>query len=1455
MASGSDSPGGQRTSDGSPRPSLGGRETLGKYQIVRQLGAGGMGTVYLAVDSQLKRTIALKVLPKERTENDTLVRRFEAESQAAAQLKHENIVTVYDAGRIDGHLYIALEFVEGTDVHELVAKRGPLPLKRSVNYVKQIAHALEHLHKRGFVHRDIKPSNILVTREGLAKLTDMGLARAVDESLESNITREGTTVGTVDYMAPEQARDSQSADIRSDIYSLGCTWYQMLTGEPPFPTGSVTNKLYSHISKPRPDPRALNRSIPEEVVAILHRMMARKADDRYQTPNELLEDIANMGSGNKRIDELLNGDDESPGETATPNYGAPTPLPARQAPHRAAPQARHAESEPASDPTPHPERRLPARRGQPAQDDSTSGSRRATDGSSAHSAAAAHAGPTGEKHAGSDAPVFAIDVPVDPRTHAGRHPAFGHSHACVEFRRRGAGHTGPRLRRANESPAAQSAPSQSAPGQRRMPARRPLAVNEEPVQGAAAEGIGVSVDWKSLGVKGGAVAGGILLLGICVWLGVSWKGSGSGRHDGNSAATPFRAAANQLPAEVEKDVDEAPKVDGKTPAKADPKGLKKNPGLLVDLKKAADSKATDALVLGRPDERQNFPSWISELWNPTALPAKGASSLATITVGRVGSDRATAPSLAAAIESLPAQGGLIELRGRGPFLLPAIKIANRGRVVIAAASARSGVAGGPSDAASAEKIAANEPGPVIVLVPVPGTATESGLAAIETSLTLYGVNIVAFADQFPGDSPLRLVEARSADLILQKCSFTLVGRRNGSTIACSVSNIASETALLRPVRMLVDRTLIRGKDCAALEVDLPSVDLLAINSLFVTGKAPAISLTTGSSQVPQAAKAAGATRNLRVFSCTTCTNDAAVSLRLGPGVTPPGTRFHVLNSVFGAIFDPQGLAMIGLGDWPVRPLGANNRLAFENLTWVTDSFVARGWKNLVQSDKNSLGTKDASKWAAYWGEPRATIDDEPASFANVTDFAAVEPTQFKWEEAAGRSSTAGGASPAGCDVGLVAAASSDSIARARAFSTLPALPPALAKLAAETSNVHEINLDNPNRENLAKYINKAADWKSGTRFVVRGTGKKVCGPIHVSKRSLTIEFVDPAPLLTFEDTKNEVRDHSGFISVTAGGSIQIVNANFRVGSTAKRSPHWLLDIKDGNFSIRDSSIDGPSVDRPGYEGLIHFNSTRPADAGKEPETSCGEIRNSFLRTSKVALSGDLVARNLIVENSVLAANGRVFDLRVPIAVANVSMIDLATSTLAAGEEYFHFDMLAGSGAASKPAPSVRIIADETVFGPPVQAGTKPDEKRPLLISGVPPESIASIVEWWEYACAYSNLIGLPNAGGSRSRREPLADWKQIAGAEHVVRSLAGPNAVLLHRDLPAAKELAQGDFTLKSVAEAATWSDMGTAIGAILAAKSPVPAAAGLPPKSKSSAARKAGSGAKAPSKPQPTGL
>ncbi|MCA9054905.1 MAG: serine/threonine protein kinase, partial [Planctomycetaceae bacterium] len=226
---------------------------LGKYQIERRLGAGGMGAVFLAHDTDLKRTVALKVLPKDRKENPTLVKRFKAEAQAVAQLQHPNVVSIFETGEIQGFPYLALEFVDGQDLQTRIEKRGPLPPKRSLKIMRQVVDALQHAYEKNIVHRDIKPSNLLVQPDGTAKITDFGLARSVDETLDTSITRAGTTVGTIDYISPEQACNSKAADIRSDIYSLGCTWYHMLTGEPPFPEGNIQNKLQGHMTAPPPN--------------------------------------------------------------------------------------------------------------------------------------------------------------------------------------------------------------------------------------------------------------------------------------------------------------------------------------------------------------------------------------------------------------------------------------------------------------------------------------------------------------------------------------------------------------------------------------------------------------------------------------------------------------------------------------------------------------------------------------------------------------------------------------------------------------------------------------------------------------------------------------------------------------------------------------------------------------------------------------------------------------------------------------------------------------------------------------------------------------------------------------------------------------------------------------------------------------------------------------------------
>ncbi|WP_437201087.1 serine/threonine-protein kinase [Planctomicrobium sp. SH664] len=321
-----------------PKPgtaaSPGALRQLGKYRIERQLGIGGMGIVYLAVDDDLKRTVALKVLAKDRATNPTLVRRFKAEGQAAAVLQHKNIVNVYESGQADGYLFLALEYVDGVDVLEWMRKRGVLSVKRSLEIVRQVAEALQHAYEKNIVHRDIKPSNLMIARDGTVKVTDMGLARSIDDTLDTTITRDGTTVGTVDYMSPEQATNSKAADIRSDIYSLGCTWYHMLTGSPPYPEGSVTNKLGAHVSAPLPNPRLLNDRIPEAVVAVIHRMMAKKKDQRYQTPLQLLEDLQSDGlmRGSDAVDLLAmfnddggTADPSGSGEVATADSGsAPT---------------------------------------------------------------------------------------------------------------------------------------------------------------------------------------------------------------------------------------------------------------------------------------------------------------------------------------------------------------------------------------------------------------------------------------------------------------------------------------------------------------------------------------------------------------------------------------------------------------------------------------------------------------------------------------------------------------------------------------------------------------------------------------------------------------------------------------------------------------------------------------------------------------------------------------------------------------------------------------------------------------------------------------------------------------------------------------------------------------------------------------------------------------------------
>jgi eukaryotic-like serine/threonine-protein kinase len=283
---------------------------VGPYRLLERLGEGGMGQVFKARHRSLGRVVALKVLRPDRVNNAVAVQRFYREVEVAARLSHLNIVRAYDAGEADGAHFFAMQYVPGKDLSRLVKERGPLPVARACDSIWQAAHGLQHIHEHGLVHRDIKPSNLMVTETaetlpaddtpgpatmtapGTVKILDLGLTRLGEDpggEARPALTRLGVVMGTVDYMSPEQGRDSRDVDIRSDIYSLGCTFYWALTGQPPFPGGEALEKLLKHqLEEPEPVER-LRPDVPPGVSAVLRRMMARRPEDRYQTPAEVAE--------------------------------------------------------------------------------------------------------------------------------------------------------------------------------------------------------------------------------------------------------------------------------------------------------------------------------------------------------------------------------------------------------------------------------------------------------------------------------------------------------------------------------------------------------------------------------------------------------------------------------------------------------------------------------------------------------------------------------------------------------------------------------------------------------------------------------------------------------------------------------------------------------------------------------------------------------------------------------------------------------------------------------------------------------------------------------------------------------------------------------------------------------------------------------------------------------------
>ena len=263
------------------------KKQIGGYKLIRRIGEGGMGEVYLAEQLTMHRTVALKILHGKWADDEEFRKRFLLEARAAGKLSHQNLIQVFDVNKYQGLYYFSMEYIDGVTVDDMIRHEGPLNVETIIDLIMQVCQALKYLQIHDIVHRDIKPANIMVTKDRQVKLGDFGFIQSV---FDAELMQEGTTIGTPDYISPEQARGERNLDVRSDIYSLGATLFHMLTGKTLF-SGSCSKVMRDHIETVPPKIEDLRKDLPKDLVRIVRKMMEKLPIDRYQSPDEIIKDL------------------------------------------------------------------------------------------------------------------------------------------------------------------------------------------------------------------------------------------------------------------------------------------------------------------------------------------------------------------------------------------------------------------------------------------------------------------------------------------------------------------------------------------------------------------------------------------------------------------------------------------------------------------------------------------------------------------------------------------------------------------------------------------------------------------------------------------------------------------------------------------------------------------------------------------------------------------------------------------------------------------------------------------------------------------------------------------------------------------------------------------------------------------------------------------------------------
>ncbi|MFO1020570.1 MAG: serine/threonine-protein kinase [Planctomycetales bacterium] len=1244
------------------------QQVLGPYQIQRKIGSGGMGVVYLAMDLRLKRQVALKILPPDKALNPILVKRFRSEAEKVAQLRHENIVSIYDTGDVQGYSYMAMEYIEGTDVQKLLDVRKRIPIRRSLDIVKQVTRALAHANAISIVHRDIKPANLLIKRDGTVKLTDMGLARTMDDSPESGITRAGTTVGTIDYMSPEQARDSKSADTRSDIYSLGCTWYQMLAGEPPYPEGSLTNKLRAHAYGPIPDPRHLNPDVPEPIVAVVQRMMAKNPDDRYQTPDKLLDDLQNPnllleGVGQKLFAEI---------EAETPsNKGAKLP-------------------------SPEVDDRPVVERGGRSQ------------GAQNH---VAKTGPQGK----------------------------------IE-----------KTSRPNPVPGLGTVKSTS---------QRVLSRHERESEDAQ------GMTWRLMMGVAFVVVAGIAYLGVtAAWPKVQqYFFPAAGRDQSNPLeGRNAEHVAPRAPVPVAKPPETKTAAAAKPAEKPDPGKTPQTP-MTTETPNATPAPVKAAPVApGQPllAQMESVPEWINK-----TLPTTG---MRIHSVGPGASSEYRFPTVNAALNALPAEGGIVEIAGEGPFPVRPAEISQKYVVLRGAAGTR----------------------PLLQFLPAERDNNNALLTFTNGLFQVQGLDLVVQGAALKETSLTAFLSAHDSDFYLIDSSINLLGGASKTISAVRYQGIPKrESAGAQHGFLLAQRLMIRGENLSGLELGSPHAEVVVRECLVTLSDGDALRIVGKAGTREQAL-------SVRILESTLSSRGNGFHL-IAPengASTPVGISLQ--NSILSSPASERS-ALLTAENWP-KSLGSDETSGpLLGVYWAVKKSTISGWKSLLKMlPEDTLSTQSPEEWKKLWKQSATDEEIVSGNWPSAPDaFSPLQPVNVWGRETLAQFSKETGQ---GCNVGV-----------------FPSRPPSDWQHLAEYARrpTWEANLPvtgepvsiDANRADAGRKLTER-DWPDGTTFKISGSGLRTSSPLAIKNRKLRLIFEEggEAPLIlsprSLDFRERSSNADQAFISVE-NGFVEIIGGKFTVSLSDRQHPDWFLKVDQGSFALKGTQFETPLTRESPLKGWIKWAGSPP------PKETQSLISGCTIMGGGVLVDATLNRRSLIVRNSLLVSRDDVFLLQGSGRSGKIEpgCLDIERTTLAAGGAFYRTNWpISGQGK------SLFVFADSCLYLPTLVDPQKP--LLPVLMANSESNSLPRM-SWRETHCGYASELSTYLSGWpvKEATLKTVDEWQKQWGAGSVQSALSKPGDIqFLETAGTKGLRIRPSQYQLKPQAPAASWGVGRLPIGADL---------------------------------------